>query len=126
MHSRRAALACLMGALSSAEAPGAELLPEPAVRGVKGESLRLIIQDFRAREEAQRTRPARGPAAEGGEVLDLPKMVVTEKKPPDLTPPPKEPKLQEFFRTGTIWEARPGGVKLWMKGDKGLMLTLPF
>lgn len=126
MHPRCVALTCLLGALSSARLTGAELIPEPATREVKTELLRLIQQDIRAREKARPT-PTNAPATAPGEVLDLPRMVVREKQPPKLPPPPpKEQKLEQFFRTGTIWESRPGGVKLWMKGDKGLMLTFPF
>ncbi len=128
MHPRCAVLTCLLGALSSIGLRGAELIPEPAKRDVKSESLRLIQQDIRAREEARPARPIpSAPTIASEEVLHLPPMVVKEKKPPQLpSPPPKEPKLEEFFRTGTIWESRPGGVKLWIKGDKGLMLTFPF
>ena len=124
MHSRRAVLACLLGTLTAEAAAAAELLPEPATHHVKSEALRLIQQDFLARKETERSQP---PARAAGEVLDLPKMTVKDKEPPKLpSKPPHEPKLQEFFRTGTIWESHPGGIKLWVKGDKGIMLTLPF
>lgn len=128
MHPRHAAVACLLGALSSAKLSSAEPLPEPATRDVKNESLRLIHQDIRAREEARPAKPISNASdTASGEVLDLPLIMVKEKKPTPLPPPPpKELKLEEFFRTGTIWESHPGGVKLWMKGDKGLMLTFPF
>jgi len=128
MRPRHAALVYLFGALSSTELPGAELLPEPVTRDVKSESLRLIQQDIRVRKGTEPVKPTlSSPATTSEEVLDLPDMVVREKKTPQLpSPPPKEPKLQEFFRTGTIWENRSGSVKLWIKGDKGLMLTIPF
>ena len=128
MQSRRVALACLLGALSVEKSPAAEVLPEPSNRTVKSDSLRLIQEDIRIREEAKRAKPTPAGAAKGaGEVLDLPTLVVKEKEPPKLPPPPpREQTVEKLLRTGTIWESRPGGVKLWMKGDKGLMLTFPF
>lgn len=127
MHPRLAVLACLLGLLPAPET-AAEILPEPATRTVKSEAARLIQQDFRDREAARRARPAFVPEPRGsGEVLQLPTFVVREKPPPQLPPPPlKETKLGEFFRTGTILQNRSGSIRLWMKGDQGLMLTFPF
>lgn len=125
-----AALACLLGVGSSGDMGGAELVPEdPARPSAMVELGKLIRQDIQAKANAERARLAQQPAAgkpPDEETLTLPPMTVTAKKPPDLTPPPKENKLEEILRTGTIWQSKSGGVKLWLKGDKGLMLTIPF
>lgn len=109
-------------------------MSEPRVRPpVKIEAGRLIRQDIQARVQAaepirqtkEQTMQSTDRAPDE-ETLALPPMIVTTKRPPDLTPPPKEPKLQEFFRTGTILQNRSGSIRLWMKGDQGLMLTFRF
>ena len=97
--------------------------PDPAP--VRDRVARLI------REEAARQysflKPVEAPPTqEHSEAsIELPAFIVREKRPPALPPRLKETELQQFFRTGTLFETR-SGLKLWMKGDKGLMLTFPF
>ncbi|MES1168513.1 MAG: hypothetical protein ABUL61_05020, partial [Oleiharenicola lentus] len=59
-----------------------------------------------------------------GEILVLEPLVVTGKV--DLPPPVHETRVQEFFRTGTLWEKVGSKFtrKFWVKGDRGIMFTL--
>jgi len=59
-----------------------------------------------------------------GETLVLEPLVVTGKV--ELPPPRDETRVQEFFRTGTLWEkVGPKFTRrFWVKGDRGIMFTL--
>lgn len=60
--------------------------------------------------------------ARTAETLELERMTVLGKKiviPPAI----REAPLEKFFRTGTLWATKDGRLKLWMKGDQGLMFT---
>lgn len=56
------------------------------------------------------------------DTLQLEPMTVLGKKIV-IPPPVHETPAQEFFRTGVIWSTKDGRMKLWMKGDKGIMFT---
>lgn len=65
--------------------------------------------------------PVAGPSA----VVVLAPVVVTTHRPPDLSTP-RENRVEEFFRTGTLAEriGRKVTTRLWMRGDQGVMLSL--
>jgi len=65
-----------------------------------------------------------GPVPAPGEMLVLEPLVVTGKV--DLPPPVHETRIQEFFRTGTIWEkVGPKFTRrFWVDGGKGIGFTL--
>jgi hypothetical protein len=90
-------------------------------RHVRREALRLISDDLK-----------KGPPLVFGntaaeeipvDVVALDPLVITDKKIPDFTPP-REAKFEKFVRTGTIWQK--GRVRVWAKGDRGIMIDLPF
>ena len=59
-----------------------------------------------------------------GDTFHLEPMIVTEEKLKNLPPP--ETKMENFIRTGTIWEkiGRKFTQRFWAKGDEGIMFTL--
>jgi hypothetical protein len=103
----------------------AQTPPAPGPSPVHDQVARLIHED--ATRQYSFLKPVVAPPTpeHSEQTLELPAFIVREKRPPALPPPLKETQLQEFFRTGTLFETRPG-IKLWMKGDKGIMLTFPF
>ena len=58
------------------------------------------------------------------EVTAMEPFVVTIDKLPQFQNPPEDP-VQKFFRTGTLAQqvGRRVTTKLWMKGDKGVMMS---
>jgi hypothetical protein len=88
---------------------------------VRRESLRLIGEDFKKLPPplAERDAVAEVPA----DVILLEPLVTTDERAPDLTPR-RETSFEKFVRTGTLvrYEGKRTTTRLWMKGDRGLML----
>lgn len=126
-----------LGLLATGPVFGAEPLPWPdetaPVESVLKKSTRLI------REKAEVT-PVKSPSsleqgAKNGEpsvsskdhpedMLQLEPIIVHGQPIPLLPSALHETRVQEFLRTGTIWQGKR--FKFWFTSDKGLMLTFPW
>lgn len=137
MKTARRSLALALGLLL-----GSPLLPAQAVSALpaaatdpmatavpttplRREALRLIREDVAtAATPAEAAQPAASATETAGEVVTLAPFVVQEQKTPDFSTPRETP-TQTFFRTGTV--ARHVGEKvttqLWIRGDRGVMLS---
>jgi len=95
---------------------------------IHAEITRLVRQDAGI-TTAVPDRPAEapGPQPVDEEIVVLAPMTVTERIPPDLTPP-RETRAEVFFRTGTIAEhvGKKVTTRFWFASDKGLMLSFDF
>ncbi len=92
---------------------------------VQKQVTRLILADAGHVTTASQLEAAEPPDAEAEETLALEPMIVTGPKPPQLPSPLYETPMTKFLRTGTLWERIGHKIKtkLWMRGDKGVMLT---
>jgi hypothetical protein len=92
---------------------------------VQKQVTRLILADAGHVTTASQLEAAEPPAAGAEETLALEPMIVTGSKVPQLPPALHETPVTEFLRTGTLWERIGHKIKtkLWMRGDKGVMLS---
>lgn len=96
-----------------------------AARTVRAEILQVIRHE--AAQISVSTKPAAMDLPDdvlGEPVIMLDPVVVEGPKVPDLSRP-RENRVQEFFRTGTIKEQVGPRItrRLWVRGDKGVMLS---
>ena len=128
MKPRALIIPCLLilgPAIEEAQPPAP--MPPPASSSVKTEILRLIRQDAAARELDRPSKKEKPSEPADDEALWLEPFIVRAKRLLPLAPhPPRETPLHEILRTGTLFESKSNRVRIWAKGDEGLMLTFPF
>ena len=113
-----------------AEAGAAPALPKTRTR-VQKLLTDLIKEDAGAPTianpvAASQPEASSAPAETAENTLVLDPMVVTAKKSLEIPPPLHETRVQEFFRTGTIWKkVGPRFTReFWFRGDQGIGFTL--
>ncbi len=73
---------------------------------------------------AKNGEPGLAPVDRPEDMLQLEPIIVHGQPVPALPPTLHETRVQEFLRTGTIWQGKR--FKFWFTSDKGLMLTFPW
>jgi hypothetical protein len=107
--------------------PVASPEPSPAKKR-HSELARLLKEDAAAVRQREPAESDVLPKENTEGVVVLDRHVVGGERVPEFFPPP-EPAFEKFIRTGTIWQ-RVGKngrvVRVWMKGDRGIMIDFPF
>ena len=121
--------AAFLGVLASANVQAAEQgLAEAIVTRppLKQEINRLLIADAVKAALAWPALPAATADSEEGVIQLVP---LTVKGLPDRKiKPVSETRVEKFVRTGVLWQSSGPNprVRLWMKGDRGLMISFGF
>lgn len=120
-----AAIGALAPADLAATESGPTIANAPGI-SLKQEINRLLIADA-AKAQSQKTKPPADDAGANEGVLMLAPLTVKGLREPRVTPF-QETWVEHFFRTGTIVQhvGRKATTRLWMKGDRGLMLSFNF
>lgn len=126
-----------LGLLAAGPLPGAEPLPWPdataPAESVLQKSTRLIREKASSaqvkspvsgEQGAKSGEPSLAQADHPEDMLQLDPFIVHGQPVPLLPPALHETRVQEFLRTGTIWQGKR--FKIWFASDKGLMLTFPW
>ena len=125
-----------LGLLAAGPVFGAEPLPWPdetaPAESVLQKSTRLIREKAGAApvkvpagsEQGTKSGEPLPPKDRPEDMLQLDPFIVHGQPVPALPPTLHETRVQEFLRTGTIWQGKR--FKIWFASDKGLMLTFPW
>jgi hypothetical protein len=94
---------------------------------IQSEMSRLVRQDAEKANSPDLFKPVTPNEGDADDMVSLEPMVVVTQKSPDFTPP-RETSAERFFRTGTMIQhvGRKVTTRFWMKGDRGIMLSLGF
>ncbi|HEX2100577.1 MAG TPA: hypothetical protein VHF69_07945 [Candidatus Synoicihabitans sp.] len=125
-HFHVAARVAALGLGAAASATVASAATPGGRGGVRDELKRLVLEDVASAPGQLPPSPASiaAPEINATDVVQLDAVVVTERKPPSPDRS-RETHVEEFFRTGTIREhvGRTVTSRLWVKGDRGVMLS---
>jgi len=94
-------------------------------RVLKADIIRLVTED--AARAAKPKSQASMPALTTTDVVQLDPLTV-QGLPERRIKPVAETRVEKFVRTGVLWQSRGPDprVRLWMKGDRGLMISFGF
>lgn len=118
----------LAGLLAGMSASGPEAKGEEeavAARTLRADIVRLLADDA-ARAAAKNLPTPSPPASEAGVVQLVP--LVVKGLPERRIKPISETRVEKFVRTGVLWQSSGPNprARLWMKGDRGLMISFGF
>jgi hypothetical protein len=105
--------------------PAQSAEPRPPLETpLRHKAIDLIRQDVATNSKESQPSPPRLSQSSSEDVTTLSPVIVEGRKVPDISTPRERP-VEEFFRTGTIAERIGPKVttQLWMRGDRGVMLS---